>query len=111
VVGGAELTVVLTSVVLSDTPTETVFQDTWTDNVQNKVIATAIRPVAKAGSVAFNEAQIRTKAQQALTTNATYLAIASPTTAQNTAQVKALAREVNGLIRLLLGALTDVSDT
>lgn len=44
-------------------------------------------------------------ARQALSANRTYLAIASPTAAQNTAQAKALTRQMNGVIRLLLGAL------
>lgn len=60
---------------------------------------------------ATNQSAILTKAQTALTTNATFLAIANPTAAQVAAQAKALTRETNGLIRLLLNALTDVSDT
>ncbi|MBA3356233.1 MAG: hypothetical protein H0U18_09945 [Pyrinomonadaceae bacterium] len=59
----------------------------------------------------FNERSLYTKAQQALAVNATYLALATPTVAQNTAQVKALTRECNALIRLLLGSLDDISGT
>jgi hypothetical protein len=58
-----------------------------------------------------NGDQIRTRAAAAMTTNATFLAIASPNATQVANQTKALTRECNGLIRLLLGALTDVSDT
>jgi hypothetical protein len=58
-----------------------------------------------------NQQAILDKATLAITTNATFLALANPTTAQAITQVKALTRESNGLIRLLLGALTDVSDT
>lgn len=52
-----------------------------------------------------NEQTIRQQALTALTTNRTYLALASPTNAQNAAEIKALARQMNGVIRLLLGQL------
>jgi hypothetical protein len=55
--------------------------------------------------------EIRDRARLALTANATYLAIANPNAAESTAQVKRLTRECNGLIRLLLAELQDVSDT
>lgn len=58
-----------------------------------------------------NQRDIETKARTALANNATFLAIANPTAAQNGAQAKALTRQVNGLIRLALGQLADVSDT
>lgn len=54
-----------------------------------------------------NAVTLLDRARQALTTNATYLALASPSTAQSTAQVKALTRQVDGLIRLL--AVNDTS--
>lgn len=47
-----------------------------------------------------NENSIRDKLRQALETNNAYLAIATPTAGQTTAQVKALSRMVNGLIRV-----------
>jgi hypothetical protein len=56
-----------------------------------------------------NEAAIRNAARNALATNRTYVDLASPTAAQTTAQVKALSRQNNGLIRLLLG-LFDAAD-
>lgn len=51
-----------------------------------------------------NREAIRAAAAQALTANRSYVA-STPTAAQTTAQVKALSRQVNGLIRLLLDAL------
>jgi hypothetical protein len=58
-----------------------------------------------------NQQAILDKAALAISTNDTFIAIASPSTAQAITQVKALTRECNGLIRLLLGSLTDVTDT
>ena len=52
-----------------------------------------------------NADTIRAQAQTALANNRTYLALGTPTAAQNTAQVKALTRQTQGIIRLLLGAL------
>lgn len=58
-----------------------------------------------------NDETIRAQALAALTTNRTYIALASPSTAQNTAQIKALTRQVDGIIRLLVvndtSAITD----
>lgn len=59
---------------------------------------------ADAAEVA-NAATIRDRAAQALSTNSDFLALASPTNAQTLAQVKALTRQINGLIRLTLGRL------
>ena len=54
---------------------------------------------------ARNRQTIEASARSALTANRTYVALASPTNAQNAAQVKALTRQINGVIRLLLNAL------
>lgn len=54
---------------------------------------------------AVNADAIRTAAAAALDANRTYLAIASPTNAQNLAQIRALTRQANRLIRLQLGLL------
>lgn len=56
-----------------------------------------------------NADTLRQQATQALAANRTYVGLASPTSAQTTAQVKALSRQNNGLIRLLLGLL-DATD-
>lgn len=57
---------------------------------------------------AQNAATLRDKVRTALDTNATFLGRANPTTAQTTAQVQALTRQMDALIRLL--ALPDTSD-
>lgn len=57
-----------------------------------------------------NETALRQAASQALAVNRDYLALAPATQAQALAQVKALTRQTNGLIRLLLRQLDDVSD-
>ncbi len=52
-----------------------------------------------------NKATLVGRADTALASNKTYLAIASPTNAQVAAQVKALTQQNNAVIRLLLGRL------
>lgn len=56
-----------------------------------------------------NRATIEQQAATALANNRTFLAIASPTNAQVVAQAKALTRQNNALIRLILGKL-DATD-
>lgn len=53
-----------------------------------------------------NEDTLRKQAAQALAANRIFLAIATPTAAQNTAQIKALTRQVQALIRFTLDDLT-----
>lgn len=53
-----------------------------------------------------NEETLRQQARAALAANRTYLALATPTAAQTTAQVKALTRQVQALIRFQLGDLS-----
>jgi expansin (peptidoglycan-binding protein) len=52
-----------------------------------------------------NRATLEQQAATALTGNRDFLALASPTNAQVVAQVKALTRQNNGVIRLILGRL------
>lgn len=58
-----------------------------------------------------NRSQLQSKAEQALSINVTYLSLTTPTTAQNTAQIKALTRQVSAVIRLLLQKLDNLAGT
>jgi hypothetical protein len=58
-----------------------------------------------------NQRELITKASAAITVNNTYVARAAPTTAQNTAQIKALSRECTAIIKLLLKQLDDTTGT
>jgi hypothetical protein len=58
-----------------------------------------------------NRSTIEQRAQTALAANETYLAIASPSNAQNAAQIKLLTRECQGLIRLAIKALDSLNGT
>lgn len=56
---------------------------------------------------------LHTKARQALVSNREFLQDATPTNAEVLAQVRSLTRQMNGLIRLLIGSdlLTESEDT
>ncbi len=58
-----------------------------------------------------NAQTLRDRAQTALTANATFLAIASPTNAQVLAQTRMLTRECTALIRLALNLLDSTDGT
>lgn len=75
-----------------------------TDAVDQPTLDAAVA-AAPAASREASRATLRQQAQQALAGNRTYVALASPTAAQTTAQVKALSRQQNALIRLVLGVL------
>jgi hypothetical protein len=67
--------------------------------------ATWLAGIDTANTQAANKATIQQQAQTALTNNQTHVAIASPTNAQVVAQVQALTKQMNGVIRLLLNQL------
>ena len=85
----------------------TVLPATATSNDVADALApiTALENAARATAMqlATNAESLRAKASAALTANATFLAIASPTNAQTLAQVQRLTRECTALIRLLIG--------
>jgi len=58
-----------------------------------------------------NRTTIEGRAVTAVTANNTFLAIGTPSTAQNAAQIKLLTRECNGLIMLLLNRLDTTNGT
>lgn len=62
----------------------------------------------KAGSDADRGQQLQVRLQQAIAANSTYIALASPTVAQNTAQLKAISRQVQALLRMRLGQFDSV---
>lgn len=64
-----------------------------------------------ATTTAVNQSTLQQKAQAALTTNTTYLAIGSPSNAQVATQVQALTKECSAVIRLLLNQLDSTSGT
>ena len=92
---------------------ETVYDDgtrvvtTWHDDGREPSVVVTHPP----GSKEANRRTITTKAQTALSANATFLAMSSPTAAQIRTQVNRLTREVNALIRLQLGDLDTTQDT
>lgn len=61
------------------------------------------------GTPAGNLQALQAQAQAALTTNRAYVNLDSPTAAQTVAEVKALARAQNAMIRLLIGQFDDTT--
>lgn len=69
------------------------------DAAGNLVAEEVVQVDITAPSVQYD---LHARARQALAANATFLAIPAPTNAQAVAQVKALTRQTNALIRLLV---------
>jgi hypothetical protein len=57
-----------------------------------------------------NVAELRAQGQKALDKNKAFLALDPPTNAQNGAQIEALTKQMNGLIRQVLQQWDDISD-
>lgn len=77
---------------------------TWT--VRSKT-----QPELDADTATANSVTVHNRAETGLAVNSAFLAISSPSNAQTLAQVKALTRQVSGLIRLTLGKLDDITGT
>jgi hypothetical protein len=103
-------------ILFADDATSTV--TTWNDSgvqistrpyTAQELAQVAIDTAAQAQTA--NRTTIEQRATAALAANATYLAIASPTNAQNLAQIRLLTRECSGIIRLLLNQLDSTDGT
>jgi len=76
-----------------------------TFTVNGSGAVTATYPAQDPPAEETNGNTIRTQAGSALAGNRTYLALATPTAAQTTAQVRSLTQQIQGVIRLVLGQL------
>lgn len=64
-----------------------------------------------AGTDQANAVTLLTRARLAITQNATYLGLATPTAAQQTAQIDRLTRECSALLRVLLADTKSLADS
>lgn len=71
----------------------------------------AARRIAAQEAAGANRRTVEGRARAALAANATYLALGSPTNAQNLAQIRLLTRECSALIRLMLNELDTTDGT
>ena len=100
----------------ADDATETVTR--W-DDAGAQLDQRAYTPAEKADKAAraatetkqANTRTVEDRARAALTANATFRALQSPTNAQVLAQVRRLTAECSGLIRLMLNELDTIDDT
>lgn len=99
------------SIVANDDGTVTVTENGVATVHSNDAVTARVAAVLTARAVEENGTSLRDRARTALTSNATFLTLASPTNAQTLAQVRSLTRQVNALIRLEVGALDNVTGT
>jgi hypothetical protein len=76
-------------------------EERWLDIAGVLTLDEGLAATAQLAQIDTNEQTIGQQVEAALVSNATYLAIASPTTAQAVAQVRKLTQQTNGIIRLL----------
>lgn len=79
--------------------------------VTDAEISAALATIVYAPPPNVNAATLIAKGANAISSNLTYLAVASPTTAQAAAQIAALTRQVDALIRLACSLLDSTSGT
>jgi hypothetical protein len=91
----------------SDGTTTEMMTATYPNGAKDHEVITTSGP----GTPAANQQTLQQRAQNALVNNATYLAITTPTTAQAIAQVAALTRQTNAVIRVLLSQYDTTTGT
>ena len=92
------------STIVSDV-TQTLSDGSTVETITYDDGSQSIQTTPGPGTPAANLGTLTQQARSAMVANRTYTALASPTTAQQTAQIKALSQQNNGIIRLLLGQL------
>ena len=73
-----------------------------------KSLSDSLAEEQKQQVITLNKLTIEEQALVALKKNKTFLSLASPTNAQSLAQIKALTRQNNAIIRLLLNKLDEI---
>jgi hypothetical protein len=90
----------------------TITYDVWVfDGTGQRVRQTVTEQVPDPTVDQLNLADLKSKAGNAISGNITALGVANPTNAQVVAQVKALTRQNNALIRIVLGLLDTTDGT
>jgi hypothetical protein len=89
----------------------TISYDIWVMVNGQRVRQTVTEDVPDPTAADLNLADLKSKAANAIAGNIAALAVASPTNAQVVAQVKALTRQNDALIRVILGLLDSTDGT